>query len=333
MEECERRLSEPNIWDDPRKAREIIEQLKASRNRVEAWESVAREVEVLREFARELDLENDAEWQEWVGEVGKRVADLEIQNMLSDADDGRDAMLTIQAGAGGTEAQDWARMLLRMYSRWADRHGFSVSALDLQPGQEAGIRSATLEIRGRNAYGYLKAEKGVHRLARISPFDSRGRRHTSFASVFVYPLVDNNINIVINDEDLRIDTFRGSGNGGQHRNKTETAVRIVHVPTGITVTCQKERSQTQNKEMAMKMLRAALYERELERRRAEKEKLDAGKTDIAWGRQIRSYVFEPQALVVDHRTGLKSADLQGVLDGELDAFIRAFLLDRAAAGR
>lgn len=250
--------------------------------------------------------------------------------MLRGPDDHRDALLEIHPGAGGTESQDWAEMLMRMYQRWAEAHGYTIEVLDLQPGEEAGIKSATLEIRGRYAYGYMKAEKGVHRLVRISPFDSQSRRHTSFASVFVYPVVDDTIDIQIEDKDLRIDTFRASGAGGQHVNKTSSAIRITHLPTNIVVQCQNERSQFQNKATAMKMLKAALYQRELEKREAERQKLESTKTDIAWGNQIRSYVFQPYTMVTDHRTDLKIGDVQRVMDGDLDEFIQAYLKEYGA---
>jgi peptide chain release factor 2 len=246
-------------------------------------------------------------------------------------DDGRDALLTIHPGAGGTESQDWAEMLLRMYLRWAERHGFKVEVLDLLEGEEAGIKSVDVEVRGRYAYGMLKAEKGVHRLVRISPFDAQQRRHTSFASVFVYPVVDEEIEIEIRDEDLRIDTFRASGKGGQHVNKTSSAVRITHLPSGIVVACQQERSQGKNKSTAMKMLKARLYERAVAEREAKKAEHDKDKTDIAWGNQIRSYVFQPYTMVNDHRTELKVGDVQKVMDGDLDPFIEAYL-KKAAAG-
>jgi peptide chain release factor 2 len=239
-------------------------------------------------------------------------------------------LLTIHPGAGGTESQDWAEMLMRMYQRWAEGHGYEVQALELQPGDEAGIKSATLEIKGQYAYGYLKAEKGVHRLVRISPFDSQSRRHTSFASVFVYPVVDDTIEINIEDKDLRVDVYRASGAGGQHVNKTSSAVRITHVPTNTVVACQNERSQFQNKATAMKMLRAALYQRELELREVERLKVEATKTDNAFGAQIRSYVFQPYTMVNDHRTEMKVGDVQKVMNGDLDPFIEAYLKEFGA---
>jgi peptide chain release factor 2 len=275
------------------------------------------------EMGRELEQETDA--------LEQALDDLELQVMLQGPDDGRDAILTIHPGAGGTESQDWAEMLMRMYVRWAERKGFDVTVLDLQPGEEAGIKSATIEIKGQYAYGFLRAEKGVHRLVRISPYDAQARRHTSFASVFVYPDVDDTIEIELRDEDIRMDVFRASGAGGQHVNKTSSAVRLTHLPTNIVVSCQQERSQHKNKETAYKMLRAALYQRKLEEQEAERAKLEATKTDISWGNQIRSYVFQPYTMVNDHRTELKIGDVQRVMDGDLDQFIHAFLKQHGSA--
>src|SRR5213076_2757272 len=269
-------------------------------------------------------LETDAD------QIAVRLEALEMQNMLQGPDDARDALLTIHPGAGGTESQDWAEMLVRMYTRWAERHGFSVSILDLLPGDEAGIKSAEIEIRGRYAFGLLKAEKGVHRLVRISPFDSQSRRHTAFAGVEVTPLVDEVGDIEIDDDDLQIDTYRASGAGGQHVNKTDSAVRITHVPTGVVVQCQNERSQSSNKATAMAMLRSKLLELE-ERKRQEELARERGDAQSAeWGNQIRSYVLHPYTMVKDHRTGEEMGDVQRVLDGDLDRFIRAELERRAA---
>ena len=245
--------------------------------------------------------------------------------MLQGPDDARDAILTIHPGAGGTESQDWAEMLMRMYNRWAERRGYSVKVLDLLPGEEAGIKSVSLEIRGEYAFGYLKAEKGVHRLVRISPFDSQARRHTSFASVFVYPDIDDTIEVELREDDIRMDVYRASGAGGQHVNKTSSAVRLTHEPTGIVVTCQQERSQVKNRATAMKMLRAALYQKQLEEQEAARAALEATKTDNAWGNQIRSYVFQPYTMVNDHRTELKITDVQKIMGGDLDEFITAYL--------
>ena len=275
------------------------------------------EAEHTEDLAQELEAEAE--------QIEARLDALELQNMLRGRDDGRDALLTIHPGAGGTESQDWAEMLMRMYTRWAERHGFKVEMLDLVEGEEAGIKSAEIQISGQYAYGLLHAEKGVHRLVRISPFDAQSRRHTSFASVFVYPVVDEDIEIEIDHDDLRIDVFRASGKGGQHVNKTSSAVRITHLPTGIVTSCQQERSQHKNKATAMKMLKARLYERAVEEREAKKAEVDKEKTDIAWGNQIRSYVFQPYTMVNDHRTELKVTDVHKVMDGDLDPFIEAFL--------
>ncbi len=327
-------MAEPGFWDEPAVAREIIAEVKSLKSWVDPWNELDEKERALAELGKLLEDETDealdAEWRAEVGTLQGDLERLELRAMLSGPDDERDALLTIHPGAGGTESQDWAEMLMRMYRRWAERHGYQLDVLDLQPGEEAGVKSATLEIRGRNAYGYLKAEKGVHRLVRISPFDAQSRRHTSFASVFVYPVVDDAIDVQIEEKDLRIDTFRASGAGGQHVNKTSSAVRITHMPTGIVVSCQNERSQFQNKATAMKMLRAALYERELERREAERQKVDAEKTEIAWGNQIRSYVFQPYTMVTDHRTELKVGDVQRVMDGDIDPFIEAYLKEFGA---
>jgi peptide chain release factor 2 len=327
-------MSAPGFWDSPDAAREVIAESNLLKSWVDPWHALTRKSLELAELAELLVTDPDPSLEEeWATEVGRFVQEaerLEVKAMLSGPDDGRNALLTIHPGAGGTESQDWAEMLLRMYTRWAERHGFSVVALDLQPGEEAGIKSATIEITGQYAYGYLKAEKGVHRLVRISPYDSQSRRHTSFASVFVYPVIDDTIEITIEDKDLRVDTFRASGAGGQHVNKTSSAVRLTHIPTGIAVACQNERSQFQNKATAMKMLRAALYERELEARQAEKDKVEAEKTEIGWGNQIRSYVFQPYTQVTDHRTELKISDVQRVMDGDIDPFIEKFLKEFGA---
>lgn len=260
----------------------------------------------------------------------QQVKSLELRGIMKAEEDQKNAILTIHPGAGGTESQDWAEMLMRMYLRWADKNGYKIEILDLLPGDEAGIKSVTVEVTGPFAYGYLKAESGVHRLVRISPFDASGRRHTSFASVFVVPEVDEDIAVDINPNDLRIDTYRASGAGGQHVNRTDSAVRITHIPTGIVVTCQNERSQHKNKANAMKILRARLYQRKLEEEREKKQKLEATKTDISWGNQIRSYVFHPYNMVKDHRTNFETSDVQGVMDGEIDDFIYAYLMNKPA---
>jgi peptide chain release factor 2 len=265
----------------------------------------------------ELDMELEA--------LDSELDSFELKTLLRGEDDFRDAQLEISAGAGGTEAQDWAAMLLRMYTRWAERKGFEMELLDESQGEEAGIKGAVLEIRGPYAYGFLRPEAGVHRLVRISPFDANARRHTSFASVFVYPVVNEEINIDIRDEDLRTDVYRASGAGGQHVNKTSSAVRITHIPTGIVVASQAQRSQFKNKAQALQMLMNKLYQREIQRREEEKAKLDANKQDVTFGSQIRSYVFQPYTMVNDHRTELKIPDVQKVMDGAIDPFIQAYL--------
>jgi peptide chain release factor 2 len=322
-------MAEPSFWDNPDKARTVIDEANRLKGWVEPWVELERRATELAELAELLELEPDPDLEdEWAAEVARLESgldDLEVRTMLQGEDDARDAILTVHPGAGGTESQDWAQMLQRMYVRWAERRGSTVTMLDLQPGEEAGIKSVTLEIKGDHAYGYLKAEKGVHRLVRISPFDSQSRRHTSFASVFVYPLVEDDIEVEIDESDLRVDTFRASGAGGQHVNKTDSAIRITHEPTGIVVSCQQERSQHKNRATAMKMLRAALYQRALDEKEKEREALEASKTDIAWGNQIRSYVFHPYTMVSDHRLDLKVGDVHRVMDGDLDLFIEAFL--------
>ncbi len=337
LSSLEQEMAQPGFWDNQDKARETIDETNRLKGWVEPWTEVRQKATELAELAQllaeESDAELEAEWQRELEKLATRVEVLEVRTMLQGDDDHREAIVTIHPGAGGTESQDWAEMLTRMYTRWAERRGFEVRALDLQPGEEAGLKSATLEIKGESAYGYLKAEAGIHRLVRISPFDAQSRRHTSFASVFVYPAVDDDIEIDIDEDDLRIDTYRASGAGGQHVNKTDSAVRITHEPTGIVVSCQQERSQHKNRATAMKMLRAALYRHALEQKEKEREALEATKADIAWGNQIRSYVFQPYTMVNDHRTELKIADVHRVMDGDLDPFIEAYLKEFGAAAR
>ena len=302
---------------------------------VEEWEILDRQREdliVLYQLAEEEeDQKTLREVQHSVQTLLDGIELLELKSTLSEEDDPKSAIVEIHSGAGGTEAQDWAEMLMRMYLRWSERSGYDTEIMDTQPGEEAGIKSATVEVRGEYAYGYLKAEKGVHRLVRISPFDANRRRHTSFASVFVLPEVDKEIEIEVNDNDLRIDTFRASGAGGQHVNKVSSAVRITHIPTGIVAQCQAERSQHRNRENAMKILLARLYQHfkeEEEKKQAEKEKEE--KKKIEWGSQIRSYVFHPYNMVKDHRTGVETGDTQGVMDGDLDQFISGYLHSQRA---
>ncbi len=270
-----------------------------------------------------------ADLMQAVEALQRALDDRELEIMLTGEHDAGDAILTIHPGAGGTESQDWAEMLYRMYLRWAEGHGYRVETLDYQKGEEAGIKSATLLVRGKNAYGFLRAESGVHRLVRISPFDSSGRRHTSFASVYAYPDLDEEIDVAIEEKDLRIDTYRSSGAGGQHVNVTDSAVRVTHLPTGIVVSCQNERSQHRNRDMAMKILRARLYDLERRRRDEKRQAEEGAKKDIDFGSQIRSYVLQPYTLVKDHRTSVERGDVARVLDGDLDLFIRGYLLARS----
>jgi peptide chain release factor 2 len=329
------RMAAPGFWDAADAARATIEEANRLKAWVEPWARLSTSVSDLEALTELLEQEEDpdlgAELEKGLAALEHGVEELELRTMLQGEDDHREAIVSIHPGAGGLESQDWARMLMRMYTRWAERRGFEVTVLDLQPGQDGGIKSATLEIKGESAYGYLKAERGVHRLVRISPFDAQARRHTSFASVFVYPLVDDDIEIEINEGDLRIDTFRASGAGGQHVNKTDSAVRITHEPTGIAVSCQQERSQHKNRSTAMKMLRAALYQRALEEKEKEKAAIEASKADIDFGSQIRSYVFQPYTMVNDHRTETKLTDVQSVMDGEIDPLIEAYLKQLASA--
>jgi len=324
-------MADGALWADSERARQTVTEVKALKGWLEPYHALRKRVDEGRELTElleadsHIDLAMQRSLEAEADEVAARLETLELQNMLQRPDDMRDALLTIHPGAGGTESQDWAEMLVRMYTRWAERHGFTVEVLDLLPGEEAGIKSAEIEIRGRYAYGLLRAEKGVHRLVRISPFDSQSRRHTSFASVFVYPVVDDEIEIEIKDDDLRIDVFRASGKGGQHVNKTSSAVRITHIPSGIVVACQQERSQGKNKATAMKMLKSRLYERAVAEREAKKAEVDKQKLDNSWGNQIRSYVFQPYTMVNDHRTELKVTDVHKVMDGDLDPFIEEFL--------
>ncbi len=325
----EQRQAEPGFWSNAEAARVAVQEVKQLRSWLTPYESLRQRLQSARELAELVEHEPDealaAELEAESAQLVQAVEAFELQAMLQGPEDEKDALLTIHPGAGGTESQDWAEMLMRMYVRWAERHGFEVSVLDLLPGEEAGIKSVSIEIKGQYAYGYLKAEKGVHRLVRISPYDSQARRHTSFASVFVYPEVDDTIEIDLREEDIRMDVFRASGAGGQHVNKTSSAVRLTHIPTGIVVSCQQERSQGKNKATAYKMLRAALYQRKLEEQEAARAVLEATKTDNSWGNQIRSYVFQPYTMVNDHRTELKVSDVQRVMDGDLDQFIQAYL--------
>ena len=331
IESLELLTTEPDFWNDNEKAQQILKEINGLKAWTQAWQEVKdkkEEFDLLFDLANEED--DEATLQEIQGQMGdlqELFDDLELRRMLGGEDDNKNALLTIHPGAGGTESQDWAEMLFRMYMRYAEQRGYKATVMDYADGDEAGIKSATIEITGDYAYGYLKAEAGVHRLVRISPFDSNKRRHTSFASVFVYPEIDDSIEIDINPSDLRIDTYRASGAGGQHVNKTSSAVRITHLPTGIVVQCQNERSQHQNKANAMKMLAAKLYQKEKEEENKKIEAMESQKKEIAWGSQIRSYVFHPYNMVKDHRTNVETGNVQSVMDGNLDAFIKQYLLE------
>ncbi len=320
---------DPNLWNDPANAQKILQEMTTLKNQVQ---QIQRLEEQEADLSGLLDMavsENEEELftdiENGIGQLEKTVDGLELSNMLGKEFDRFNTYLTIHPGAGGTESQDWAEMLLRMYVRWAERHGFKVEFLDFQPGDEAGVKSVTLYIGGENAFGYLRSEKGVHRLVRISPFDASGRRHTSFSSVDIVPEIDDTIDVEIRPEDLKVDTYRSSGAGGQHVNKTESAIRITHIPTGIVVACQNERSQFQNRDRAMQMLRAKIYELRREEQEAKMAKIKGEYSEIAWGNQIRSYVFCPYTMVKDHRTEAETGNIQGVMDGELDPFIEAYL--------
>jgi len=332
----EEKIGDPNFWQDQQKAQSLLQQRKLLDARTNAEQTLDRKVSDLDTYFHLAEEESDdAQRESLLDDISKELAaadtylsDLETKTLLAGENDRLNTIVTIKPGAGGTESQDWAEMLLRMYLRWAEQKGFRATVLDSTPGEEAGIKSATVQIEGENAYGMLSGESGVHRLVRISPFDQAARRHTSFASVFAIPEIDDQIDIVVKPEDLRIDTFRAGGHGGQNVNKVESAVRITHLPSGIVVQCQNERSQHKNRELAMKVLRSRLYELELEKRQEETRKLDATKSDISFGSQIRSYTLQPYQLIKDHRTKVERGDVEKVLNGDLDPFIRAFLLYR-----
>lgn len=322
-------MTAPDFWDDNDRAQKIIAELNAIKAVVEefsALNSQYEDLELTRELAEEEgDDSLAAELETGVAALMKKLDDYELQLLLNQPYDKLNAYLELHPGAGGTESQDWADMLLRMYRRWGEKRGWKVEVVDYLPGDEAGVKSVTLLFKGFNAYGYLKAEKGVHRLVRISPFDASGRRHTSFVSCDVMPEIDDSIEIEIRPEDLRVDTYRSSGAGGQHINKTESAIRITHMPTGIVVSCQTERSQIQNRERAMTMLRSKLYEKKIEEQQQQLAEIRGVQMDIAWGSQIRSYVFHPYSMVKDHRTGAESGNIGSVMDGEIDFLIDAYL--------
>lgn len=325
----EEESSAPEFWNDSQRAQELLKKLKGLKRVIDPWEELEREATENLEMAEMLSAEGDesmaGELKSQAQEIVRRMNDLEFRSMLADETDVSNCFLYIHPGAGGTESCDWAGMLMRMYTRWAERHGYRVKLIDLQPGDEAGISRATLLIEGEYAYGMLKAENGVHRLVRISPFDANKRRHTSFASVYAYPDIEDDVEVEINENDLRIDTYRSGGAGGQHVNVTDSAVRITHIPTGIVVQCQNERSQHKNRASAMKVLRARLYQHHRELREAEQAVKEGEKKDIAWGSQIRSYVFQPYQLVKDVRTGTETSSVEAVMEGEIDDFIESYL--------
>jgi len=318
-----------DFWDDHETAQKILQELNNLKGKVKNYTLLIKKYEDLETLLELCAETNDSEFEQELAQETKDFMKLlektKLETLLSGKYDDKNAIVSLHAGAGGTEAQDWVSMLLRMYTRWAEDKGYKVSTLDMLPGDEAGIKSVTILVEGMNAYGYLKAEKGVHRLVRISPFDAAGRRHTSFASVDVMPEIDDDIQVDIKPEDLKIETFRAGGAGGQHVNKTESAVRITHIPTGIVVSCQNERSQQSNRNTAMKILKARLFDLYQQQQQQELEKIRGDQKEIAWGSQIRSYVFQPYSLVKDHRTNVEVGNVQAVMDGELDEFINAYL--------
>lgn len=337
LAELDKIISQPKFWDEPEKAQQCVREQSKIKGIIDEFEHLNSEfedAEVLNELSiEERDEEAAEEARDKLFRIEKKVEDLEFKRILGDPDDERNAIVSINSGAGGTEAQDWSEMLLRMYLRYTERMGFEVQMLDMQEGEEAGIKSATFLVKGPYAYGYLKGESGVHRLVRISPFDSNKRRHTSFSSIFVSPEIDDTIEVELDEGDLRVDTFRASGKGGQHVNKTDSAVRITHLPTGVVVSCQNERSQHQNRVNALRILRARLYELEKEKQRERLEELNSTKKEIGWGSQIRSYVLHPYRMIKDHRTEYETGNVEPVLDGDLSEFIKRYLVFSSKDGR
>lgn len=329
----ETQAAAPDFWSNQEAAQKLLQErsrLERTVERQQKFETEISDAGVLFEFAEE-DEASLNELRDLLGRLGREVSEVETETLLAGDNDGRNAICTIHPGAGGTESQDWAEMLLRMYLKWSERRRFRTEIIDYQPGEEAGIKSVTFKVEGEYAYGLLAAEAGVHRLVRISPFDQNARRHTSFASLFVYPEIDEDVEVEINEKDLRVDTYRSTGAGGQHINTTDSAVRITHLPSGIVVQCQNQRSQHQNRAVAMQVLRSRLYELELEKRQAETAALEANKQDISFGSQIRNYVLAPYRLVKDARTKLERGDVDSVLNGDIDDFIKEYLLSRRAA--
>ncbi|MBL1226951.1 peptide chain release factor 2 [Enterococcus sp. BWR-S5] len=327
--EAEHRMAEPGFWDNTEEAQKLINETNVYKEKFQQFNQLAdelEELEIMNELQQEeFDAETQEELVERLKQLSEKLSIYELSLLLNEPYDKNNAILEIHPGAGGTESQDWGSMLLRMYTRWAEGHGFQVETLDYQAGDEAGIKSVTLEIKGYNAFGYLKSEKGVHRLVRISPFDSAKRRHTSFCSIDVMPELDDTVEVEINSDDLKVDTYRASGAGGQHINKTESAVRITHLPTGTVVASQAQRSQLKNREQAMSMLKAKLYQLEIEKKEQEAASIRGEQLEIGWGSQIRSYVFHPYSMVKDHRTNFETGNVQAVMDGDIDGFIDAYL--------
>ena len=332
MRDLNSKVENPDLWNDAERAQSLMRMRQELDDQISHCEQFAATLEESKELIELGEAEGDAEIvseaEQALFELQKQTAKEQLQTLLSGEADANDSYIEIHSGAGGTESQDWAQMLTRMYTRWAESKGHKVEVMEINPGEEAGYKSATLLIKGRNAYGWLKTESGVHRLVRISPYDSAARRHTSFASAWVYPVIDDSITIEINDNDVRIDTYRASGAGGQHVNKTDSAVRITHIPSNIVVQCQNDRSQHKNRATAWSMLRARLYEAELQRREEEAQAEAANKSDIGWGHQIRSYVLQPYQMVKDLRTSVESSNPSAVLDGDIDLFLEAALAQR-----
>ncbi|MCE0745266.1 peptide chain release factor 2 [Acetobacter sicerae] len=337
LAELNNRAEDPDLWNDAEAAQKMMRERTLLANQIEGVQNLENEVEDTLELIGMAEEEGDADMvadgMKTLNRLAEEAKRRETESLLSGEADSNDCYLEVNAGAGGTEAQDWAEMLLRMYSRWAEAHGYKLTMIESSEGEQAGLKSATIQVSGPNAYGWLKTEAGVHRLVRISPFDAAARRQTSFASVWVFPVVDDTIEIEINEADLKVDTFRASGAGGQHVNKTESAIRITHVPTGIIVACQTDRSQHRNRATAMGMLKARMYEAELQRREAAAAQTEAAKTDIGWGHQIRSYVLAPYQMVKDLRTNVEKGNPDAVLDGDLDDFMAASLAARVGATR